>query len=224
GEITFDGLYAKLPLTTEQMKESNDSLQSAMFNLGIAYIQGIEDCSIGTETFEQLRTKFPGHPKMDEVLFNLYYCYNKNGELAKAEAIKRQMNEQFGKSRFTTIVTTGKDPEAKTSNPEATKMYEGIYDLFLEGKFEDAIARKKIADSLYSNNFWTPQLLYIEAVYFIKQRQDSAAKVELNNIISKFPQSPLSAKATTMIDVLNRRSQIEKELRELVINMPAPDT
>ena len=176
-EITFDGLYAKLPLTPELLKQSNDSIQAAMFSLGIAYIQEIEDCATGTETFEQLRTRFPEHPKMDEVLFNLYYCYNKNGETAKADAIKKLMSEKFAESNFTTIVTTGKNPESKTANPEATKMYEKIYDLFIEGKFEEAIAQKKVADSIYSNNFWTPQLLYIEAVYYIKQRQDSAAKL-----------------------------------------------
>jgi outer membrane protein assembly factor BamD (BamD/ComL family) len=223
-EITFDGLYAKLPLTPELLKESNDSIQAAMFNLGIAYIQGIEDCAIGTETLETLRTRFPEHPKMDEVLFNLYYCYNKNGETAKAAAIKKLMGEKFEKSNFTTIVTTGKNPADKTNNTEATKAYEKIYDMFIEGRFAEAIAEKKIADSLYSNNFWSPQLLYIEAVYYVKQREDSAAKLVLNNLINKFPQSPLAAKATTLLSVLTRRNQIEQELRDLVLNMPPPDT
>jgi len=223
-EITFDNLYDKLPLTPELLKQSNDSLQAALFNLGISYVQGLEDCTSGTSTFEDLRVKFPQHPRMDEILFNLYYCYNKNGETAKADAIRKQMNEQFAKSNFTTIVTTGKNPQAKAANDDATKMYESIYDLFIEGRFGEAIAKKKAADSIYNNNYWTPQLLYIEAVYYIKQRQDSAAITALNNIISKFPQSPLAAKATTMKDVLSRRAQIEKELRDLVINRPAPDT
>lgn len=223
-EITFDGLYAMLPLTPEMLKQSNDSVQAAMFSLGISYIQEIEDCTIGTETFEQLRTRFPEHPKMDEVLFNLYYCYNKNGETVKAGAIKKLMSEKFTKSNFTTIVTTGKNPGSKTSNPEATKTYEGIYDLFIEGNFAEAIAQKKIADSLYSNNFWTPQLLYIEAVYYIKQQQDSSAKIVLNDIINKFAATPLAAKATRLLDVLNRRKQIEQELRDLVLNMPPKDT
>jgi outer membrane protein assembly factor BamD (BamD/ComL family) len=223
-EITFDGLYEKLPLTDELKKVSNDSIQAAMFDLGIAYIQGIEDCAIGTKTLEELRTKFPEHPKMDEVLFNLYYCYNKNGEAVKADTIKTLMNQKFSNSRYTTIITTGKDPQSKKVNEDATKTYEAIYDLFLEGKFDEALAQKKIADSLYSNNYWSPQLLYIESVYYIRQHQDSLAKAVLNNIINKFPQSPLAVKATTMIDVLNRRNQIEEELRNLVINRPPPDT
>jgi hypothetical protein len=161
---------------------------------------------------------------MDEVLFNLYYCYNKNGETDKANSVKAIMNQKFGGSRYTTIVTTGKDPQSKTANTDATKTYEEIYDLFLEGNFDEALARKKIADSLYSHNYWNPQLLYIESVYYIKQRQDSSAKVVLNDIITRFPQSPLAVKAATMIDVLGRRKQIEDELKNLVINMPPPDT
>jgi hypothetical protein len=223
-EITFDGLYGNLPLTPELLEKSNDSIQTAMFNLGKSYIQEIEDCTIGTETFEQLRTRFPQHKKMDEVLFNLYYCYNKNNEADKAAAIKKLMSETYAQSNFTTIVTTGKNPEAKTANVEATKTYEEIYDLFIEGRFDEAIAKKKIADSVYNNNFWTPQLLYIESVYYIKQQQDSTAKVALNNIINQFGGTPLAEKATTMLDVLNRRRQIEEELRNLVINMPEQDT
>jgi outer membrane protein assembly factor BamD (BamD/ComL family) len=223
-ELSFDGLYAKLPLTDESLKKSNDSLQNAQFNLGKLYIQEIENCAKGTQTLEQLRTRFPEFPKMDEVLFNLYYCYNKNGETAKAATIKKLMGEKYSNSNFTTIVTTGKNPQSSSATSDATKTYERIYDLFIEGKFEEAIAQKKQADSIYSNNYWTPQLLYIEAIYYVKQREDSAAKLVLNNIINKFAQTPLAAKAATMIDVLNRRQQIEEELRNLVINRPADDT
>ena len=56
--------------------------------------------------------------------------------------------------------------------------------------------RKKIADSMYGKNYWTPQLLYIEAVYYIKQREDSTAKSVLNNIISQFHRNSFCNKAT----------------------------
>ena len=222
-EISYDGLSANLPLTAEQLKKSNDSIQGALFALGKVYIQEIENCRAGTETYEQLRSRFPQFEKMDEVLFNLYYCYNKNGETAKAATIKKLMSEKYPSSNFTTIITTGKNP-ASTSNPDATKTYEKIYDLFIEGSFEQAIAQKKVADSLYGKNYWTPQLLYIEAVYYIKQRDDSTAKNVLNSIITQFPNTALANKATNLLDVLSRRKQIEEELRNLVITRAADDT
>jgi hypothetical protein len=223
-EITFDGLYDKLPLTPKMIKKSDDSIQSALFALGKIYIQEIEDCSIGTETYESLRTRFPEFEKMDEVLFNLYYCYNKNGETAKANDIKKLMSEKHPGSNFTTIVTTGKNPQSTSANPEATKEYEKVYDLFIEGNFEQAVAQKKIADSLYGHNYWTPQLLYIEAVYYIKQRDDSTAKIVLKNIVNRFTGTALADKATTLLDVLSRRKKIEDELRNMNITRYPDDT
>ena len=222
GAVTFDDLYANLPLTAEQVKKSNDSLQVALLALGKIYVQDIEDCKAGIETLETLHSRFPEFEKMDEVLFNLYYCYKKNGETAKAEVIKKLMNEKFGNSNLTTIVTTGKNPKG-TGNAEATKTYEKIYDLFIEGKFEQAITEKREADSKYGKNYWTPQLLYIEAVYHIKQRNDSTAITVLNSILTQFPNTALAARATTLLDVLSRRAQIEEELRNMAVTRNQPD-
>ncbi|HYM94836.1 MAG TPA: hypothetical protein VET23_11900, partial [Chitinophagaceae bacterium] len=222
-EITFDDLYNKLPLTPDKIKISDDSISTGMFNLGKLYAQEIEDCAASIETLENLRHRFPGFTKMDEVLFNLFYCYNKAGETAKADEIKKLMGEKYPSSNFTTIVVTGKNPLSKENNPEATKEYEKIYDLFIEGNFAQAVAEKKMADSLYGKNYWTPQLLYIEAVYYIKQRDDSVAKKVLSSIISQFPGTQLADKATTLIDVLSRRSQIEKDIQNWAVQNPTQD-
>jgi tetratricopeptide (TPR) repeat protein len=223
-EISFEALYEKLPITTEQLAVSNDSLQNAMLELGKAYIQNIEDCNSGTETLEQLRSRFPGFQKMDEVLFNLYYCYNKNGQAAKATEIKRLLTENMGQSSFAKILATGENPNSKLPGNAATKLYENIYDFFIEGKFDEAIARKKTADSIYGKTYWTPQLLYIEAVFYIKQRKDSIAKEVLTGLIGQFGNTPIGTKATTLLDVLNRRAQIEEELKNLVVNRNPADT
>ena len=214
-DLSFDGLSANLPLTEELLKASNDSIQNALFIIGKIYIQEIEDCAAGTNTFEELRSHFTAFEKMDEVLFNLYYCYNKNGETAKAAAIKKLMSEKYSNSNFTSIVTTGKNPAS--ANAEATSTYEKIYDLFIEGSFDQAVAQKKEADKIYGKNFWTPQLLYIEAVYYIKQRNDSTATDVLNSIISQFANTPLAGKAANLISVLKRRKEIETELTNLVV-------
>lgn len=222
-ELTFDALYNNLPLTEAKLKTSNDSLQEALFTLGKAYIQEVEDCNLGTETLERLRSSFKDFQPMDEVLFNLYYCYNKNGETAKAAAVKKLMTDKHGASNLTKIVSTGKDP-ALTEKEIATKTYEGIYDLFIEGKFDQAIAEKKAADEKYGTHYWTPQLLYIESVYYIKQRNDSTAIRILNDIIGQFAGTPLAAKAKNMIDVLGRRTQIEEELRNMTVTRASDST
>lgn len=222
-EITFDVLYEKLPLTEELLKISNDSIHTALFILGKSLAEEVEDCSSSIQVFEELRERFPLFEKMDEVLFTLYYCYTKTGQSGNAAAAKKLMEEKFSSSPLTTIVSTGKDPRDLKNNPDATKTYEQIYDLFIEGKFGKAIEEKAIADAQYGSHFWTPQLLYIESIYYIKQKQDSLANVSLNNIIQTFPGTVMAEKATNLIDVLSRRNEIENELRNLNVVRPKED-
>jgi TolA-binding protein len=220
-ELTFENLYNNLPLTPDRLKLSNDSIQNALFALGKILAEGIEDCDGVITIYEQLRNNFPEFGKMDEVLFHLYYCYDKNGDHAKAAQLKAELSTKYPGNNLTAIVMTGKDPKAEQKN-EATKTYENIYDLFIEGKFDDAVAQKKIADSIYGENYWSPQLLYIESVYYIKQQNDSTAISELKKLQNKYPGTPLAEKATTMINVLGRRKQIEEELTNLKIEEPRP--
>lgn len=219
-EITYDALYANLPLTPEAKQTSDSTISAALFEAGKTFIQEAEDCNEGINHLERLRSDYAQFENMNEVYFNLYYCYTKNGETAKAEAIKKLMNQKFADDRYTRIVTTGKDPQSKTASNEATKTYEQIYDLFIEGNFEEAITQKKAADSIYGRNYWTPQLLYIEGVYYIKQRNDSTATRVLNEIVGKFPNTPMANKAANLVNVLGRRQQIEDELTRLNISRP----
>ncbi|MFI5185334.1 MAG: tetratricopeptide repeat protein [Chitinophagales bacterium] len=220
-ELTFDNLYKNLPLTDDLLKISNDSIQNALFQLGKIYAEELEDCDAVIKTYERLKKNYPQFTKMDEVLFHLFYCYNKNGDATKTSELKSELNAKYPASNFTSIVTKGKDPKTE-QNTEATKTYEKIYDQFIEGYFDEALAQKKIADSLYGENYWSPQLLYIESVYYIKQRNDSTAITDLKNIRTKYPSSPLAEKAGTMINVLGRRKQIEAELTNLKIERPQP--
>ena len=66
--------------------------------------------------------------------------------------------------------------------------------------------------------------MYIEAVYYLKQRDDSAAVGLLNTIVEQNNGTPLATKATNLIEVINRRAEIEDELSNLDIQRPAEDT
>jgi hypothetical protein len=87
----------------------------------------------------------------------------------------------------------------------------------LAGKFDQAFAEKKKADEQYGENHWSPQLLYIEAIYHIKQRNDSVANETLDKILNLYPTSPLFPKAETLKQVLNQRGEIENYLTNLQV-------
>jgi hypothetical protein len=223
-EISYDNLLVNVPLTQEQLKVSNEVIRTSLAALGSAYLNDLEDYPSAVATYEELRKRFPDYTGMSEVLFNLYYAYSKAGDAVKASEIKNLLTKNYPGSRQASIVNTGVDPSSTKPATEVTRAYEAIYDQFLQGDFEQALAAKHNADSIYKTNYWSPQLLYIEAVYYIKQREDSIAKNTLNLIIQQNANTALAGKAANMIQVLGRRAQIEEELRNLNIVRPAEDT
>ncbi|MFX6118729.1 hypothetical protein ABTE85_20940, partial [Acinetobacter baumannii] len=87
--------------------------------------------------------------------------------------------------------------------------YQDIYERFISGQFEEAKQRKLAADKQYGKNYWTPQLLFIESIYYIKQKDDSTAIQRLQQLATNFSGTEMAKKARTMIDALNRRKEIE---------------
>lgn len=217
---SYNSLLARLPLTPAGVKASNDSIRNSLYASGLVYLNDLDDYPSAIAAFEDIRNRFPDFERMPEALFNLHYAYRKSGDAAKAAQIKRLLEEKYPSSRQASILATGKDPAAATTSTEATKAYEGVYDLFLEGRFSEAKEAKRRADSMYRTSTWQPQLLYIEAVYHIKEREDSIAKSILQTLIAQNPSEPLARKAQNMIQVLNRRREIEEELTNLQVQRP----
>ena len=223
-DITPEGLKANLPTTPEKLAISNRLISLSLFELAKIYQNNLEEYGLAAETYENSLKKFPDSLHGGEIYLNLSYCYSKLGDISKANYYKGLLNSKFRESSFAQISNHPASAVTNSKNPKVTHKYEDIYNLFIEGNFEKALHDKKEADSLYGENYWSPQLLYIESVYDIKQHHDSMAAVVLNNIITKFPSSPLKGKAETMIDVLKRRSEIEGYLTNLQVTRLPEDS
>jgi outer membrane protein assembly factor BamD (BamD/ComL family) len=213
-ETDFESLYNKLPLTEAQLQLTNDSISNALLQAGKILIQEIEDCQAGTPLLERLTNQYPQFDKLQEALFNLYLCYQKNGPAQKAAAIKSQLTAAYPNDPFTKIIVGTQESEQGPSTKKADSLYTSIYNHYLKGDFAAALAGKKIADSLFANSAWSSQLLYIEAVYYIKERRDSTAIRLLREIGTRNPSSPLAERANKLIEELKNRELLENELQQ----------
>lgn len=214
-EISYEGLMQHLPLTPALLDSSNNTIATNLLSLAKVYQTELEDYEEAVKTYEEYLRRFPAKGDYSDVYLGLYYSYKKMGNTERAEYYKNLLNTKFTNSKAWKMLNT---PEAlNTKSPEATKKYEDIYNLFLEGRFDEALAEKKKADAQFGVNYWTPQLLYIEALYNVKQKNDSLAIEGLNALVQNNPNTPLAAKATNMIDVLKRRKEIEEYLTNLQV-------
>jgi hypothetical protein len=220
--ITSQTLLTAVPLTPEKMKLSQDSVETALFTLGKALQDYIPDYRSAIKTYDSLENRFPETRFYQEALFNQYYCYIHLNDSVNAARMLALLKQKFPSGRYLALIENPvHGPADMPVRTQATIAYEKVYDQFIEGHFDQAAAEKLKLDSMYGDKYWTPQLMYIEALYYIHYRYDSIAKVTLNKIITKYQGSIMAAKAKNVLRVLNERERIENYLRNLkVTRMP----
>ena len=216
-ELSYDALMANIPLSTEKLDDSYAAIAQNLLDLGKVFQNELEEYPAAISNYQEFVTRFPNHAKESEAYLGLYFCYAKLGDLTKANYYKNQLTAKHAASKEAILLQNPSLLQPNAKNPEVTSRYEGIYNLFIEGRFAEAIDAKTKADSVYGSNYWTPQLLYIQAIHQIRERQDSMAVATLANLSALYPASPLKDKATTLIDVLGRRSEIEGYLTKLEV-------
>jgi hypothetical protein len=220
--ITAQSLMEALPLTPEKLRKSKDSVENALFTLGRSLQDYIPDYQSAINTYDTLEMQFPDTRFFQEALYNQYYCYIHLNDSLNAARILALMKQKFPTGRYIALIENPpKGPEDLPVRTLATRAYEKVYENLIEGNFDEAAAEKLKLDSMYGDKYWTPQLLYIEALYYIHYRYDSIGKSTLNKIITKYQGSIIAAKAKNILRVLNERERIENYLRTLhVTRMP----
>ena len=224
-QLTAESLMAGLPLTPEKMQKSKDSVENALFALGKSLQDYIPDYRGALKIYDTLETKFPDSRFYQEALYNQYFCYIHLDDSVNAARILALMKQKFPTGRYITLIENPpKGPEDLPARTRATQAYETVYEHFIEGHFDQAASEKLKLDSVFGEKYWTPQLLYIEALYYIHYRYDSIGKVTLNKIITRFPKTIMSAKAENVLRVLNERERIETYLRNLHVQRMTEDS
>jgi tetratricopeptide (TPR) repeat protein len=223
-DISVEGLLLNVPLTKPQMDTSNSKIARSLFSLGKNYQDLLEDFYAAIEVYQNSLKRFPDSLYNGELYLNLSYCYRRTGNIQQADYYKNLLLQKFQKSIYAQYVIHPESFNPSKKDTAASNRYDKIYNLFIEGNFDEAIREKHIADSLFGKSYWNPQLLYIQSVYYIQKRQDSAAIQILHDIIDNYPTSPMKDKAAMMMKVLGKRDSIERYLTNLSVVRENPDS
>lgn len=220
--IQPEDLLKGLPLTKGAIDSSNAKIASRLFSAGQILQNTMENFTGALYVYDSLLRRFPGWDSTDAVYFNQYICYMLLGKKAEARLVRSSLERQYKNSSWTRKLLSqdtllGEIKETSLQN-QATYAYNEVYQLFVEGAFKKADSLKQLADKKYGSFYWTPQLLYIESVYYISESKDSLAISKLNYLIQHFSTSPIKDQAEHLLSILKRRGEIEAYLRQLKIS------
>ena len=224
-DLSEEGMTERLPLTPEMRKASDDTIQSALFNLGKLFREELDDCDESIRYLTRLLDRYPGTPLGESALYQLAVCFRARGDASRTAFYRNQLSKVNPASPMLQMIDDpGKAAKMQSAErTEATRRYEEVYDRMLSGRFEEAFQLKRSADSSYGPKYWTDQLMYVEAIYHVSRRDDSLAIQRLEEL-RKRSGSKISAKAETLLDVIKRRQEIEDYLTKLDIKRYPEDS
>ncbi len=209
-DLTYEGMMADLPLRPEQKIKSDSSIAKALFINGLTFQNNLRDYPMAIYNYEELLRRFSKHPNIEQAAYNLSYCYWKLEKNDKSDSIAVALKKNFPDGQYTAKLAKGFERDLTPDDTITT--YQHVYNMFLSGDFENAQIEKAAADKKYGQTNWTPQLMFIEAVYYISRRIDHRAISKLEELVRMYPSSSLVARSNRMIDVLLKRQLIEDHL------------
>ena len=204
-DLSYDGLMSNVPLTPPLLDSSNKIIAINLIEVALIFQNELQDYYKAIDYFNLYVEKFNNGDKIADAYGGLAFCYEKIGDKTKALFFRNILKTKYADSEANNIISNPEALKTNLPNPKATASYENIYSLFAEGKYNEALAAKAAADSLYGKNYWSPQILYIEAIILIKANRDSQAVSNLNMIISTYPKSALKPKATILKTAIDKK-------------------
>ena len=202
-ELTYEGMMRNLPLQPEQKAKSDSAIAKALFENGTIFQNNLREYLAAIYSYEPFVHRFPEDNHVEQATYNLIFCYEQLGLVYQADSISNYLKSAFPKGEYTADLLNVHRKDVVVDDTTAT--YQKIYDQFADEKYDDAKVAKAAADKKYGTSHWTPQLLLIESVYYIKQEDDFKAINKLELAKAKVPNTPLAEKAQRMIDYLRLR-------------------
>ena len=223
--VSFDNYYSRLPISAEKQNSNRVSTINKLFEKAEIVHYQLEEYDEAAKIYEEvLRRSADTGVHREKSIFGLIHCYDRIGDKVKSDYYKSELLKKHANSHLANRFNNGTTQQQANNKAEVDKTYTNIYNQFLEGNFAKAVEQKTEADKNFNIVSWSPQLSYIESVYYIKERQDSVAINKLNDLQKTHSTSPLAGKAKTMVDVLKRRAEIEKYLTDLQITRMPEDS
>ncbi len=190
-----------LPFTEEAVKESNNKIREAYFDLGKLYHDGLQNNEKSKAAFESLNEKFPGNEHELISYYYLYKIYTDMGIADQAELYKNLIISKYPDSDYAKILL---DPQyfAKIAQEESkvSKLYEDTYKAYADEQYYMVIAKADLAFSMYGDTMaLAPKFAYLKAISTGKVDVLDSLISQLQNIIKKYPNSSVKTLSQNLL-------------------------
>jgi tetratricopeptide (TPR) repeat protein len=205
-----EAFRANIPLSEEAKLASNEKIVAAMFNIGEAYRDDLNDLEKAAREFESLIGRFPSNNLLAESYVALYEIYTKTGDRNKATYYRNLMLQKFP-DNSKVLATT--DPtyinRLRTAEASEEADYYKALNYYISGKLGDTYRAATNALTKYPSGRLLPQFTLLKILSDNYNGDIIKYKTALEDVVSKYSSNTAAASAK---DILSRLEKSEFKL------------
>lgn len=222
---TDRGYYLKdIPFTEEQQTESNQNMAVALYNIGLIYMDKLNDYPRSLEAFGELDKRYPGNENEVKSWFAMHRIYENQKEQTKSDMYKYRIIDKYPDTDFAKIIL---DPDyfakqAQNQNVIAG-LYEQTYEAFNAKKWRTVKRNVLQAHEQYADDtVYMAQFDFMNAIARGKTEKIDTLGWELYRLVKKYPNSQVKPRALDMLQLLNEKYHLNIDLSDVATDNAKP--
>lgn len=195
-----------VPVGDEAMKESNERILTAMFNVAEAYRDDLNNYKMAIQAFEDINKRFPNSPLQPMTYIALYNLYTKLNNSEQAAHYKELMAQKYHDNPQ---VKATLDPSYVAQMQAQEKTMEAEYMLavnqYTQGNRWQSLQMAESVIRRQPDNPLLPQYYLLRALSRDYAGDSVQYKTALSEVVNKFPQSDAATQAQNMLNTLGAK-------------------
>jgi tetratricopeptide (TPR) repeat protein len=214
-----DYYMAGIPLTDSARNLTYNSIEEALYNMGMIYKDELKDYDKANDSFKSLIKRFPKSDYLLASYYNLYIIARDQNNPAMMDYYKGIIARQFPESTYAKVLT---DPEyfnnLEKEDRKIREYYEQTYALYLAGNNVEVHSRTNEARKLYPEHALFPLFTYLGILAEGKMTDQNVFRDSLLVVAAKYPGTEIAADARNLISYMDQEHPEFKEAEEIKIS------
>lgn len=201
----------QLPNTPIKLKQSNEIIANALFDMGYLYSLKLEDDEMALETFNELQKRFPQYEKLVDSYFYCYQIAKKRGDEVIAQHYSNLILKQYPESSFALILSKS-DYVATMSTMylKQDSLYEATYHAYTTGDFATVKLNYDYMNEHYKMSTLMPKFAFLNAMSVGKTQSAEIFKQSLENLVTTFPQSDVTSMSKDILALMEQGKEAQQ--------------
>ncbi|MDP4239316.1 MAG: tetratricopeptide repeat protein [Bacteroidota bacterium] len=196
---------SQIPVTPAQLAKSTAEIANALFSMGEIYRDKIEDIPMSISTFEEFIRRFKTDERVPDACFYIYLMQTKQGNQSEAGMYRSKLINEYPKSKYVKILS---QPDYAEKLESMRSVEDSIYNLtykaYNENDFKTVYKQVTFIKKNYPLSSLMPKFLFLNALSVGKNETPDLFRNALNDLVSSFPQSDVSAMAKDILALMKQ--------------------